>query len=93
MLRFTRTAPPGEQVGGNFVAGMSVASRTRCLGMHTPVAFVLFDVVAALIARAQVWNTHNWTCHKEVLGHGDEIWALAVIGDRLISGSIDRYEL
>ena len=41
----------------------------------------------------QVWNTHNWTCHKEVLGHGDEIWALAVIGDRLISGSIDRYEL
>ncbi|CAM9517986.1 unnamed protein product [Laminaria digitata] len=38
----------------------------------------------------KVWNTHNWTCHKEVLGHGDEIWALAVIGDRLISGSIDR---
>lgn len=42
---------------------------------------------------AQVWNTHNWTCHKEVLGHGDEIWALAVVGDRLISGSIDRYIL
>ncbi len=39
---------------------------------------------------AQVWNTHNWTCHKEVLGHGDEIWALAVVGDRLISGSMDR---
>lgn len=39
---------------------------------------------------SQVWNTHNWTCHKEVLGHGDEIWALAVVGDRLISGSIDR---
>lgn len=30
-------------------------------------------------------------CHKEVLGHGDEIWALTVVGDRLVSGSIDRY--
>lgn len=41
---------------------------------------------------AQVWNTHNWTCHKDlVLGQGDEIWALAVVGDRLVSGSIDRY--
>ncbi|CAN0550711.1 unnamed protein product, partial [Ectocarpus sp. 12 AP-2014] len=30
-----------------------------------------------------------WTCHKEVLGHGDEIWSLAVVGDKLISGSID----
>ncbi|CAM9217281.1 unnamed protein product [Ectocarpus sp. 12 AP-2014] len=37
----------------------------------------------------KVWNTHNWTCHKEVLGHGDEIWSLAVVGDKLISGSID----
>lgn len=30
-------------------------------------------------------------CHKEVLGHGDEIWALTVVGDKLVSGSIDRY--
>ncbi|CAM9735812.1 unnamed protein product [Pylaiella littoralis] len=37
----------------------------------------------------KVWNTHNWTCHIKVLGHGDQIWALAVVGDRLISGSID----
>eukprot|EP00752_Nemacystus_decipiens_P005043 g4580.t1 len=38
----------------------------------------------------KVWNTHNWTCHKDlVLGQGDEIWALAVVGDRLVSGSID----
>lgn len=38
-----------------------------------------------------MWNTHNWMCHKEVLGHGDEIWALTVVGDKLVSGSIDRY--
>lgn len=37
----------------------------------------------------KVWNTHNWMCHKEVLGHGDEIWALTVVGDKLVSGSID----
>lgn len=54
---------------------------------------LLLLLISAKICDAdvgQVWNTHNWTCHKEVLGHGDEIWALAVIGDRLISGSIDR---
>lgn len=45
-----------------------------------------------IVALKQVWNTHNWTCHKDlVLGQGDEIWALAVVGDRLVSGSIDRY--
>lgn len=40
-----------------------------------------------------MWNTHNWMCHNELLGHGDEVWALAVVGDRLVSGSIDRYVL
>lgn len=41
-------------------------------------------------AKIHVWNTANWQLETTLEEHSDEVWALAVVGDHLVSGSVDH---
>lgn len=41
-------------------------------------------------ARIRVWNTRTWMLERTLHDHEDEVWALAIVGENLVSGSVDH---